>query len=343
MVAWQHSARSSVGCPNMAPNILTQGRVKDIAAQWPQFSRQAEECPGNCGREPQVLMERLTQMEPVIKYPGGKRLLAPLYRAELPKDLSQRNYYEPMCGGAACWGQWHQEFRHTTIGDVSEHLIGFYRVLQDPQQAAAVVAEIEDRIREYNGDLSQQERLFYLWRDVLNGKDTDNASRAVAYWLVNHTAFNGLMRYNRAGVYNVPWGKYKMVRGEPKKLLRWGAALTNTTIVHGTYVDTLTQAPMRAGDVVFLDPPYPGGFTAYSKYKFDDDDQLALAKHATVLQAAGVLCYISLPDLPKVRKMYSAFRPVQYVVGRSISRNGGGRAPVGELLLAPPIELLEAA
>ena len=281
-------------------------------------------------------------MDPVIKYPGGKRLLAPLYRDELPKDLFKRDYYEPMCGGAACWGQWHQEFGRCTIGDVSEHLISFYRVLQDPVRAAAVVSEITHCIREYNLNPHRQERLYYTWRETLNNAVTSDEDRAAAYWLVNHTAFNGLMRYNQSGVYNVPWGKYKVVRGNPQKLLEWGAALANTTIVHGTYVDTLTQAPMSPGDVVFFDPPYPDGFTAYSMHKFNDEDHEALAKHAAVLQAAGVLCYISLPDLPKVREWYSAFRPVEYVVGRSISRNGSGRAPVGELLLAPPHELLEA-
>jgi site-specific DNA-adenine methylase len=86
----------------------------------------------------------------------------------------------------------------------------------------------------------------------------------------------------------------------------------------------------RSGDVVYLDPPYLGGFVSYAgEWGQSENDELleAMAK-----SPAHVVC--SMPDIPEVTIKARALglRFKQIVASRSISANGN-REPKGEVLI----------
>lgn len=57
-------------------------------------------------------------------------------------------------------------------------------------------------------------------RDEFNNQRMGAPERAAAFLFLNRHCFNGLIRYNRDGFFNVGWGKYEALR----RLQRQGAA-----------------------------------------------------------------------------------------------------------------------
>ena len=56
---------------------------------------------------------------------------------------------------------------------------------------------------------------------------------AIAYYTINHLAYSGLMRYNKKGEYNVPFGKYQSF---PNRLtIAHTKLLMSSTIVNCDY------------------------------------------------------------------------------------------------------------
>src|SRR6185437_8542535 len=101
---------------------------------------------------------------------------------------------------------------------------------------------------------------------------------------LNRSSFNGLMRFNRQGGFNVPFGK-KVERFRP-------AYVTKITNQVRRLEETLrgkdwefrvadwreTLALVRSGDFVYLDPPYVGRHADYfNRWGEQDAIQLAAA------------------------------------------------------------------
>ena len=95
--------------------------------------------------------------------------------------------------------------------------------------------------------------------------------------------------------------------------------------------------------VIYCDPPYAplsttASFTTYASGGFTLDDQAILARLARHTAAhKGVPVLISNHDIELTRELYRGARLDEILVKRTISRNGGTRNKVAELLaLYPP-------
>lgn len=103
------------------------------------------------------------------------------------------------------------------------------------------------------------EALYYRLRDMFNGK-AEGYSPAAVYFFINKTAYSGMIRYNKQGDFNVPYGRYKhfntkFVSEAHSQLLQ------STEIMCGDYEEVFKQC--RVDDFVFLDPPYDCIFSDY--------------------------------------------------------------------------------
>ena len=202
---------------------------------------------------------------PPLKWAGGKRWLLPHIRKFWERQ-SPRRLVEPFCGGlAVALGLTPQ---HALLNDINPHLVNFYK-------------EVRQGLR-ISIDMRNDRGLFYKHRDRFNqllrtGKAASREAASLFYFL-NRTSYNGLCRFNRAGEFNVPFGRYATINyrrnfAEYERLFA-GWDFTNTVF---------DQAPIESGDFIYADPPYDVEFTQYSKGGFSWEDQVAtaewLAKH----------------------------------------------------------------
>ncbi len=279
-------------------------------------------------------------ISPVIKWAGGKSQLIEVLTPLFP-DHFQR-YHEPFLGGGAVFfflAPLHNA--PSFLSDLNEELINFYRVLRD--HTDAFLAEVRVLAEQYaHYDEERRKEMYYRWRNA----DRDPAfahwsplQRAVRFYFLNKTAYNGLYRTNRRGYFNVPWGRYK------KPALYIPNALRQAAHVLRAYAQTLTVEPFerslsraQTGDFVYLDPPYvplseTANFTAYTKNGFGPEDQQRLADMCRELDRRGVLFMLSNSDTPWVRDLYRGFHIQQVWARRSINANGAGRGPVAEVVV----------
>jgi len=162
------------------------------------------------------------------------------------------------------------------VADTNEHIIRFYRALQSGELTPAHAGE---HLRREGALLRERgEQHYYAVRERFNaGHDP------LDLLFLNRACFNGIMRFNRKGDFNVPFCR---------KPERFRAALITKIcnqlqraerIIHASdwefrcqnWQDTLAQAD--AQDFVYLDPPYVGRHADYFN-RWADAEAGALAQ-----------------------------------------------------------------
>jgi DNA adenine methylase len=272
-----------------------------------------------------------TSPSPFLKGAGGKRQLLPRILASVPARM--RAYYEPFVGGGAVFFALvaaGRQFERAVLGDANDELVRCYRAVQ--RDVEAVIGAL--RRHRYDRDHYYRVRE----RDPARLSDAGRAARLI---YLNRCGYNGLYRVNRAGRFNVPFGRYKdPVICDAPRLHAAARALAGVTLVHGDFERTLRGA--RSGDFVYLDPPYVPlsatySFTAYAKTPFDGAAQARLARVLRELGARRVQALLSNSDCAETRALYAPLSSSETVetvtVRRAINSVAAGRGAVAELLV----------
>jgi DNA adenine methylase len=251
---------------------------------------------------------------PFLKWPGGKRRLLPELRASLPSKYG--TYFEPFVGaGALLFDLQPARF---VISDLNEDLMVCYQALQ--QDVGGLIARLqgfENTKEEYLQIRALDRHLDYKRMPVLD--------RAARFIYLNRTCFNGLHRVNSQGFFNVAFGGYK----NPRICDDWGLVAVHTylraqakgkRILCGDYRAALKTA--RAGDFVYLDPPYDGTWNEYQAGGFTAADQKDLTQKVNDLTRTGVLVMLSNSNTERIRDLYSRYHVQVVKAVRSISCDG---------------------
>lgn len=200
--------------------------------------------------------------KPFIKWAGGKTYLLSELHVILNSLSGDIGYCEPMVGGGALYWTIHDKFKHRIIADVNEELINLYIIIRDwPED---LIRELKKPNYKYvhKSDVQSLE----TYRAIRASSPTDPIVRAARIMFLLRTCFNGLMRVNKQGRFNVPPGSYKNPEICNEELIRCDSeALQGTLIRHSKAIDTINSL----GDgkfLLFVDPPYFGDkkFTDYS-------------------------------------------------------------------------------
>ncbi len=264
-------------------------------------------------------------VDPIVKWAGGKtRLLGELtQRMPSPKQWTGR-YFEPFAGGLALY--FHMRPTSAVLADMNPELINLYRVVRD--QPDALVDDLQRHTAEST--------YFYAVR-ALDPAAMTPIERASRFVFLNRTCFNGLWRVNRAGQFNVPFGRYDNPNLCPETRIRAASqALAGASIDHADFESACVTA--RRGDFVYFDPPYDpitqtARFTSYTSGNFGDDDQRRLADLFRRLARRGVRCMLSNSDTPFMRELYADFAIDTVMAPRAISRDATRRTPVREVVV----------
>jgi DNA adenine methylase len=273
---------------------------------------------------------------PYIKWVGGKREMIPRLR-ELWLPHKHRRLVDLTVGAAAIPLGLQPD--RALLNDVNPHLINLHQWVKRG-------LSLEDFVIE-NTATGYSER-----RDRFNALITsgqaDTREAAQLFFFLLRSCFNGLCRFNRDGLFNVGWGKYKTTPDSYRQdFSGYQAAFANWQFCCGDFADV----PLGPEDFVFADPPYDSqgdadqldllgiefagrrgtGFTGYSADGFGWVDQVRLAR-LLAAHPAPVIAFNAAT--PRIVQLYLelGFEVEEYQARRSVSCNGD-RTPAKEVLL----------
>lgn len=272
-------------------------------------------------------------MDPLLRWPGGKRKIAPQIDAAFGGPCKGR-YFEPFLGSAAVylWRAANERVKPTgsILGDANESLIWFHLHIRD---------NLDIFLDILNGwPKENTKENFDIARKTYNRISKESPRHAAYLLWLNRACFNGLYRENRCGRFNSSIGSAKILTfPEVDHFEMVSELLYSAAIQHRHFRDLLEFSGGQ--DQVYCDPPYvpvkSGGFTDYSAGGFGWSDHIELRDMAIQAASRGARVVISNHDLPIVREeLYPeslGFEIIPIDVRRSIGGRNGARS-AGEIL-----------
>lgn len=263
---------------------------------------------------------------PFLKWAGGKYSLLPELDRLIPAG---KRLVEPFVGGGSVFlnSEKHESF---LLADVNADLINLYQMLEvDHIRVCSLARMLFERA---NSEVAYKEL-----RDEFNNQRMGAPERAAAFLFLNRHCFNGLIRYNRDGFFNVGWGKYEAPYFPEIEIKAFKQKSHKCVFLNAGYRRTLALA--GEGDVVYCDPPYeplPGtaGFTNYAAGGFSWTDQISLAESCVAAHQRGAKVLISNSTAPRVIELYEqhGFTLHHVDARRAISSKGSTRETAKDIV-----------
>lgn len=255
---------------------------------------------------------------PFIRWVGGKAHLVHTIGEQVRRS-EIRTYFEPFVGGGALFFHLKQQrdVHLAVLGDLNAELVNLYKVVRDFPRA--LLDRLEKRQAEYN---REGETAYYRWREVVHNW-TDPIEAAARTVALNKTCFNGLYRLNRAGRFNVSWGRVKNPTiVDTDNILACSEVLqSGSRLMHADFAETVKGA--GEGDVVYLDPPFVSDWQDFSTSDFY---RLEICFREMVDRGAIVVLSIDSNDM--TRRLYGTWDVLEVE-----SRQGLKAKPSKELIV----------
>lgn len=211
---------------------------------------------------------------PPIKTQGIKTKLVPLIARSIVWHGEGR-WVEPFLGSGVV--ALNIAPQRALLADSNQHMIDLYRGIQTGEVNGPRVREY--LVREGTELLDRGEAHYYHVRERFN-----EAGSPFDFIFLSRACFNGMMRFNKKGGFNVPFCR-KPERFRPALVTKivnqveWAQramAGKDWTFITQDWRETLAQA--QAGDMVYCDPPYVGRHTDYyNSFTDQESDDLAQA------------------------------------------------------------------
>lgn len=270
-------------------------------------------------------------VRPYLKWAGAKTRYLQRINAVLPSGFRIRRLIEPFIGSGAV--ALNTPADSYLLGDMNADLIAAHQaVVAHP---AVFMAELRTLFIDTN---NTQERFNHLRNDFNQCKNS--WWKAVLFVFLNRHSFNGLVRYNKRGEFNAPFGNYRAPYLPDEQILKFATHFASAEFQLADFRGLLAQA--GDGDLVFCDPPYApltttANFVGYTAGGFSHSDQVALADLARAASLRGACVVVCNHDTPYTRELYKhASNIQQFSVMRTMSCRGDSRGPAPELLAVYP-------
>ncbi|EPC1225789.1 Dam family site-specific DNA-(adenine-N6)-methyltransferase [Citrobacter freundii] len=263
---------------------------------------------------------------PFLKWAGGKYSLLPELDRLIPAG---KRLIEPFVGGGSVFlnSDKHERF---LLADVNADLINLYQMLAVVPDS--VIYEAMKAFRHLNDAEN-----YTAIREAFNAQRLDAVERAAAFLYLNRHCFNGLIRYNLDGFFNVGFGKYKAPYFPEEDIKAFKRKAHSCVFMNAGFRRTLALA--GDGDVIYCDPPYeplPGtaGFTNYAAGGFSWDSQVELAESCVAAHQRGAKVVISNSTAPRVIELYEqhGFTLHRVSARRAISSKGSTRETASDVV-----------
>ena len=189
---------------------------------------------------------------PPIKCQGIRTKLVPWIRSAIPDDFGQR-WIEPFLGSGAV--VFNIRPRRALLADANPHLICFYQAIAKgkirPTSTRQFLEKEGAKLRHSQGEH------YYAVRERFNRRGAP-----LDFLFLNRSCFNGLIRFNRKGEFNVPFCR-KPDRFAPAyitKIVNQVRAVSNAMSIgeYEFHCQDFSDTVSAAGkdDLIYCDPPY---------------------------------------------------------------------------------------
>lgn len=290
-------------------------------------------------------MNKNSKLEPFFKCLGGKRQLLSELHERLPKDFftNKYTYIEPFVGGGALALSILQKNpkQKIILNDYNLHISNLWKTVRyNPEKLISEYNELV--IKPY------EKETFLEIRDLINSTKgltesiiAYSPNIAAQFLYLNKNCFNGLIRYNKNGEFNSPFGSYKKVQTYNKDLiLNVSKCLKNIPIYSLDFQQLIieTKITSKKNCLFYFDPPYAplsktSNFTSYTKQGFSTYDQFRLKSTIEFLDLLGIKFILSNSDSDLVNKLYSAYNVHKVRASRSINSKGSKRGKITEYII----------
>jgi DNA adenine methylase len=201
----------------------------------------------------------LPPLVPPLKCQGIKTKLADEIR-RLAQAQSFERWIEPFCG--SCVVALNLQPQKALLSDSNIHIIRLYQEIQNGTLTPATAKSF--LVEEGNNLRAGGEAYYYTVRDRFNARPT-----SLDFLFLNRSCFNGVMRFNRYGKFNVPFGHKpkRFAQAYVTKIINQIRRISEVisacdwTFTAADFRQTLASA--RNGDLVYADPPYAGRHVDY--------------------------------------------------------------------------------
>lgn len=217
---------------------------------------------------------RLDVRVPPIKTQGIKTKLIPLIASSIQWDGSGR-WIEPFLGSGSVAFNLRPE--RAVLCDTNVHIIGFYQALQAGQITPAGVRQ---HLEQEGAQLLADGQHYYRVRERFN-----RTGEPLDFLFLNRACFNGVMRFNRNGKFNVPFC-HKPDRFRPGYISKvvhqvdWVQRVIGDDWTFRVADWQTAMADLTEADFVYLDPPYVGRHADYyDSWTEQQADALATSLH----------------------------------------------------------------
>lgn len=208
---------------------------------------------------------------PPIKCQGIKTKLVPEIK-DLVKTTKFDRWIEPFCGSGVV--ALNIQPKRALLADTNIHIIQFYK---DIQNRVVTPAGVKDFLVEQGEKLKTTgESRYYEVRERFN-----ESPNSYDFLFLNRACFNGVMRFNRKGYFNVPFCR-KRDRFSPAYITKIvNQVRTIGVVIHSSdwvfealdFRSILNRA--RPNDLIYADPPYMGRHVDYfNSWSETDEDYL---------------------------------------------------------------------
>jgi DNA adenine methylase len=200
-------------------------------------------------------------LKPIIKWSGGKSCEIKNIMEYIPE---YNMYIEPFVGGGALY--FYLEPENAVISDVHKELIDLYTSI-----GLGKSTEIYEFM---NNNPNDSETYYEIRNKMIINNTLDSAKR---FYYQRKTCFRGMLRYNKSGGFNIPFGKYKNINYSDLLDVRYENLLNRTIILNDSF-ETIFEKYNDENNFMFLDPPYDSEFTDYGYCKFGKQEHIKLAE-----------------------------------------------------------------
>ena len=209
---------------------------------------------------------------PPIKCQGIKTKLVPWIKTIIPSDFNGR-WIEPFMGSGVVAFNLHPQ--QALLADSNPHLIHFYQAIATGEITPSKTRKF---LEKEGAELLRTEgEHFYIVRDRFNryGDPFD-------FLFLNRACFNGMIRFNRKGGFNVPFCR-KPNRFAQAYITKITNQIKDIAVVislgdyefrHQHYSETIAMA--QESDLLYCDPPYIDRHTDYYN-GWDETQEISLS------------------------------------------------------------------
>ena len=211
---------------------------------------------------------------PPIKCQGIKTKLVPFILSQIVwQETIDATWIEPFLGSGVV--AFNRLPNRALLADTNPHIIGFYQAIQQGKIDRASV----QNFLIHEGEILRQQgsEYYYTVRDRFN-----QTAAPLDFLFLNRACFNGLMRFNSKGKFNVPFC-HKPQRFSQSYItkisnqVQWVARCMvgkDWEFCVADWQETLQRT--QPDDFVYLDPPYIGRHTGYhNQWNLEEAEKLA--------------------------------------------------------------------